>query len=644
MTDLINNRWQAGDNDFAVRLELNDVEGLFRKKLTIEPGTRALFLEKGQFIGEAPPGEFTLETTLQKLAFWNKKSTVVILTRGEPVWFETAIGALPTQEMLEAEVNLRLAVQVEDVALFVKNMLGSRDRLTVPELRERLAPIIRQGLFEAAGRLSIRDLTGAQARATLETAVLQALGTSLARTGLGFGPIQALSISHPEYDAQRRRTGAIFLQRQDLEHNKQAAKLEADRLFQQIEEREKLDSLEVLSQQVAGDRMEGDLAARLRRIAIRNQWRAAIQAEEFDKIRSAEEMSRFLNQRDAERAIHKEEYETLLATLEEKSADRAALRRHLLQKLDVQQQFELDGLRLDLAFAQKKRTFEHETALADLADAAADRAWQTNLEREFSEARQRRDEESKRLEHALAAGGRRRQEELAQQRHQIEIERNQREKDAAQLDLQLRADRLKNELEEQKRREKEDRDRREGDWQIERWQKLRATKHGEATDLEKLKLERMQAQRGMSALELAAVSDQAAGVIDLAKHQATVQGQTELAKVQLSLHQSARAETADMQRRLDEANQAQVDSVNALLQQVMQAGQATLEQQGRLADSITRNLAPQPGHTVVVGGTPVQGPGPSSTGGKEARVVVCGSCRSESAAADRFCRQCGKPL
>src|SRR5207244_3333982 len=93
--------------------------------------------------------------------------------------------------------------------------------------RSSILPIVHQALFEAVGRLSIRDLTGDQARGDLEATVSQALGSSLSREGLGFGRIQTLSVCHPEYDAHHCRTGETWLHRLDLEHQKETAKLEA---------------------------------------------------------------------------------------------------------------------------------------------------------------------------------------------------------------------------------------------------------------------------------------------------------------------------------------------------------------------------------------------------------------------------------
>ena len=160
------NRWRANDADFAVRLELSDVEGFFSKKLTIESGTRVLFMEHGQMVGEVPPGEYNLQGVMDRLRFWTKKSTVVVLTKGEPVPFELQCAGLPTRDDIEVEVSLRVCVQMEDVALFLKNMMGGRSAITKNDLQRVILPIVRQAVYDAVRRLSIVEVTGDQRAGT----------------------------------------------------------------------------------------------------------------------------------------------------------------------------------------------------------------------------------------------------------------------------------------------------------------------------------------------------------------------------------------------------------------------------------------------------------------------------------------------
>ena len=82
------------------------------------------------------------------------------------------------------------------------------------------------------------------------------------------------------------------------------------------------------------------------------------------------------------------------------------------------------------------------------------------------------------------------------------------------------------------------------------------------------------------------------------------------------------------------------------MREALQAQQASFQQFGGMVEGITRNLAPQPGSTVVVsGGTATTVPPAGSTGTPaNHRVLVCQSCRTENSDTDRHCRQCGKSL
>ena len=569
MTELHNNLWIAGEHDFATRVEITDVSGFFSKTLTIEPGVRAMILERGQTVGEVPPGQYTLQGLTDKLKFWTKKSITAILTRQGEVPLELECSGLATSELLDVEVAVRLGLQIDDVALFQKNLLASRPTLTLDDLKGIVQPIVQQALWETVGRMSIKDLTGDQARGDLELCISQSLGTALARNGLKFTQVQTLSVSHPEYDAHRRRTGQLWLQRLDLDHDRATAEVAADRLLAEIQQQEKTDELEVLAQHVASDRMEGDLAARIRRIGIRKQVRAAILAGQFDRLHSEEELGKFLQQRDTERLIRQDEYATLIATLENQTEDRAAVRVQLLRRLEVEQQSELTGLRVDLDFAQRLRTRQHEIDLTKLNDSEESRQWRAELERESATAQTRRAESLKQIEHdrelAHTSTTDRREDEWQETLHSQRLDRVQGEIALAQSDRVQRVDLI--EIEMRKSRELTELDLKRRKAELERevnnnasddqmtrllkvqemnlamtkaQHELRLMEQRQQVELETMKedkqselsLKRIQAMRGMSAVELLAHSPNAAIIADALKHKSTQRATVEVAKAQ----------------------------------------------------------------------------------------------------------------
>lgn len=684
MSTLNNNRWATTDADFAVRVELTDVPGFFSKSLKIDPGVRALFLEQGQSVGEAPPGEYTLQTLFDRLQFWSKKSTTVILTRAEEVPLDLDCTGLLTSEFLDVDAVVRLTVQIDDVALFLKNMLGPRPALSRDELRSAVLPVVRQALWETVGRLSVQDLTGQQARSDLELCIRQALQTSLTRHGLRFGQVQTLSVAHTEYDAQRRRTGQLWLQRNDLEFQEAEAKLNADRLFAETQQREHLDEIEILAKQVQNDRFEQELGVKLRRIGIRKEWRQAVVAAEFDKINSEEELRRFLQERDTARLIQEDEYAALTAALREKSEDRDAKRAFLLQKLEVEQTCELRGVRADLDHAFKLQALAHEQSLAQLGDAESARRWREELQREREAADQRRTQELLELEHARskarvinttnreeASADVLQDQQLDHVRGEIELAQADRRRRITLMELELTHSREEQRLGLKQRESELERqiNADESDQQMSRWERLNKVKlerrkaeselllqeQRTKAELDVLRedragqreIDKIQAVRGMGAIEVMAFSPNAAIIADVEKTRAVQQGQVGVAQAHAAATAGMSAETKELYERLSSANQAKADAAILAFQQALAAQQASFQQMGEVVNNVTRNLAPQPAApptVIAVGGGATSTVPAGGGGGSDVGVIVCPGCRTQNSRESRFCATCGKPL
>ncbi|MGH7199795.1 MAG: SPFH domain-containing protein, partial [Planctomycetaceae bacterium] len=367
-----NPRWTADANQFAASIQVGDADGFFAKRLVIEPGTRALIIDEGEYLGEVGPGTYTLESFAEKLQFWRKKQATAVLTRQEDFVVELLCEAVPTAEHLTVDATLRLTVQIEDVALFARNLMGSRRQFTAADLRDALAPIVQQALWETIGSFSIADLTGPQVRQTVDAAVEQALGVSMRRYGLRFVGVQTVSIGHEKYDEHRRKLGDAWIQKED------------------VKLRETLNELESLAENVGIDKQESDVAAELRRIGVRNQMREAVLSEEFDKVTNTEELEKFLQERDKSKLIRQEEIDELKAGYEDRKGDRASARKHLVAKLDLERGFEIERVRSELDHARLLKTRRHEIELAELTATKENAEWQRTLERECLEAEHRR--------------------------------------------------------------------------------------------------------------------------------------------------------------------------------------------------------------------------------------------------------------
>jgi hypothetical protein len=129
--------WQRKPEDFARRFELEDIKGTFRKHITVEQGTKAIFLQGGKFLGELFPGNYDAGGLLQRIGDLNmsEKATVIILD-GSDSRLNFKIGSLRTKEAFDAGVRGTITLNVENPILFFTNMMKGRDYISLGDLNE----------------------------------------------------------------------------------------------------------------------------------------------------------------------------------------------------------------------------------------------------------------------------------------------------------------------------------------------------------------------------------------------------------------------------------------------------------------------------------------------------------------------------
>jgi len=129
--------WSRKPEDFARRFELEDIKGTFRKHITVEQGTKAIFLQGGKFLGELLPGNYDAGGLLQRIGDLNisEKATVIVLD-GSDTRLNFKIGSLRTKEAFDAGVRGTITLNVENPILFFTNMMKSRDYISLGDLNE----------------------------------------------------------------------------------------------------------------------------------------------------------------------------------------------------------------------------------------------------------------------------------------------------------------------------------------------------------------------------------------------------------------------------------------------------------------------------------------------------------------------------
>lgn len=599
-TNIEENRWSVGADQFAVRIMIPDLKGFFDRlpnlpkgrTLIIEPGTRALVIEDGCFAGELRGGSYTQESFVERLQFWQNRQVTVFLTREEDIPLEMQVWNAACLDSVCFDVDYRWTIQIQDVSRFLDNLMGARNEVSISELSELLSPIANQSVQTTVGRLNYDAIKSADFLNALSEGMRFHLDTRLTRYGVAFTDLQSVTASS-EMDGVQDRQGEQWLRFRELQMQRAAAAAENDELRATLED-------------ILG------------KVPIRQQLRDAVNSDQLNNYQSKEDFAKVLLEIDKQQVLRKEERDELLEAFEARKEDRQQQRDHLLAAMELHREQELEELRVETDYAARQKSLQKEMDLAAISNSEEAQQWRHELQKEREQADHRRQQK---LESVQAACARAREvraqtrddswerildeQRMESVRVEVEVAKAERESRVAliQADLQSRLATEKLEVEKrQKEWELEHRQKR-SDNQLERMQKLQEMNAQFAerqqrmqVEMENLKadsnsrreLERIQVMSGLSteALVATAGAENAALLADLKKHEAT----QDAVKVQATANPSAELneERLKMYEKMNETERAKADAIAEAYKMAMQAQQGSVQQMiGGLAQAGT---------------------------------------------------------
>jgi serine/threonine protein kinase len=605
--------WNAPKGEFATRLSIGP--GFFSKQLTVAQGTRALIIDDGNYLGEVPPGTYTLQTFGEILKFWKPQKQVdVILVRQDDVPIPFHIGHISTAEELLVAVHLQLVVQIQDIAMFIRNLLGPRMTLSIEEMRQTVEPIITQALRETIRQLGIERLCSPDVRPLLATGILQTTENSLKRYGIICADVQTAEIVNERYDAQRQQTGEIFLLDIQTQQQRKLDEVLDKETLRQIEQRERENELNVLAENIELDRQHADVALQIRGNQVRKDMRDAVQSDRFDEITDKEEFNAFMLQIDKQGLIRGDEKDELTKLYEGKKTDRE----HIVRKLNLDRNAELDQIAASIAHTQKMKTLQHEIELAGVVEDEMTRQWRESLKREAEKSDHDFQEASKTLQrqHELNAKNltflnAEEWEKLLQKQKTTRLEKEIAEHSAA---ADVRRKRIEDEYaDEQKRREYAfEKERNIDDYDLDK-----RKEDDKAARNKEVQQDQMAAMREM--MELQQKRDESERKDKLEALKVEAGRDVEISKNESQAQVALREEAARLQE------QRVLDA--------QKSNEAMLAFAGRTVDAMAQAASGRPA-------VPASG----QTDPAAPRVVVCVGCRAENPPGTKFCSNCGKQL
>lgn len=606
-------RWKISSEIYAQRITVNDVPGFLSSQLVIEPGTKALITENGVFLGEVGAGTYTLESFMEKLkSLGTLKQVCAVLVREDVVSLTLDIKELRTADNLLVNGKVTLSVKIEDTALFLKNLMGTRNVVSTDDLRRDILPLVVSALTESIQRLSIMDLTSPESQKNLDATLAETLRLALTRYGLVFMGVNFSQIKHERYDEHRNSLGEVWLRGTRLDVEKQLLEVYTEEELQKIKKREVDTEMEMLRAQIEEDKLEGTLAVRVRRMEIRKKWRDMINADKFNEISSENELANMLQEKDKGKIIRQEEMVAFLQTYEQEKEDKKLARTQLLRILDLQQRHELDEITRDLNHASKIAALKQQYELALLTESEGNKLWAAQIaqriKEEDTEYERRKIQTQRDQEEAIKKSAFLRAEEWEQLIHTMRVKEKTREieyEDAkhkkALAELELDLERQKQELE---------------DARNERIRKLQLDYLARVQEINRLENEHSHRMK---------------------MEERTLETSTELEKTRIQA--ASDSERTRLEGRL-EGQQAHAD-------QQIKAQEALFQLARETTTNLTDVLKMQASHPTQVF-QPMMGGMGTMTGfpagiGTES-MVRCPGCSTDNSPTARYCSRCGKEL
>jgi hypothetical protein len=419
------NRWARRADDFATKVEVDDVEGFFKRGLIVEAGTKAIFFVNGAYSGIVEPGRYDMGGLLRKVAnLLNYKTTTAVLIDAGDVELQFSVAGLATRDPIRLTAECRLVVQLDNPTMFFENLMKGRQNYSLTEIKEFLSAELQNCLAEFVGSRSVNELsTNLALKQQMEEGVTQHLAKTFDRKGLSFVQVRIFNFRHPRVDAITNKMEEYWLHAEDLKVRLagQDSTMGLERKLLDQETAEALMQLEVYED----------------RAKVYERMRKAVASDQMNRVTNENELEKFLQGVDKDKLLRASEMEDLVKDFQEKKEDHDLARRHLIQRLKTEQD-------IDLARAELLGKISLERTVSDAVRDEEMTRLDQELVKRRKEIESRQALEWSQLQHELQSQKAVKDQELEMGQKEIDVQLGMAEKMA---DAQIRVGRKSQEAE-----------------------------------------------------------------------------------------------------------------------------------------------------------------------------------------------------
>jgi len=358
--------WQRGPEDFATRVDADDLSGILKKGIIVEQGTKALLFVNGAFAEILQPGRYDLGGLASKLKnFEPYRTAAAILMDSGDAEFQFTLADVTTKDPLKIGVTCKVVVQIDNPTLFFNNVMKGRQNYLLSQLRGSLYDELQNAFNEVVGRKSVTELNwDLSLKAQFEVSVENHLRTTFQRNGFSFIQLRTIDYKFQAYDKIKGIQQEAFLLVSEDEAQLQKRK----RLFDVYDQNQLQDIIEEAK----------EVEYREKRQKLWADMRVLVNSDKMNEVKSADDLEAFVHEIDKSKMLRDEEVKDLVNTF----AQSGLRRDFLLKKITLEQNIEYDGIGLVGKEENELKRFEVEA-----------KRRRSVLEQEIHEFQQRKDAE-----------------------------------------------------------------------------------------------------------------------------------------------------------------------------------------------------------------------------------------------------------
>lgn len=342
--DIEHMRWQRGVDDFATRVDVEDLPGVLKKGIIVEQGTKALLFINGALAEILQPGMYDLGGLASKLRNFEpyRTGTAILVDAGD-VEIQLNITGIYTKDPLNIDITCKAVAQIENPTLFFNNVIKGRRNYLISELRSSLYDEMQNAFNEAIGKKSVTDLNwDLSLKHQFEVSVEDHLRTTFQRNGLNFIQLRTIDYKFKRYDDVKKvyEEGFLLVSQDEAELQKRK------RLFDVYDQKQLQDIFEQTK----------EVQYREQRQKVWADMRQLVNSDKMNEVKSADDLEAYLHEINKGKYLREDEVQELLNTFKQSGLRRA----FLLQKIALEQDIEYKRIQLVGAEENELAKFEVE--------------------------------------------------------------------------------------------------------------------------------------------------------------------------------------------------------------------------------------------------------------------------------------------